>query len=378
MTRKLLKYTVSVAVLASMFQTAPTFAAPVTPPVTQGQINETKEQMDDIESRIQQLDDRINTSLERTQKLNDQINIQQGKITETEAQIEKAKKDLEVHKKIYSDRLKSMQSEGQVSIASYAEILFSSTNISEFFTRFTAISKIIESDTDLLNGLKEKDQALKEVEKKLLAEVDQLKKSKEELASEQKQIEADKQEVAKELAAVKTKLESQEAQYAQQQEAERQERLAREAAERQARLARQATVQQQSPASNVTAPAPSVGSATGSASQVIAYAKQFLGVPYVWGGSTPSGFDCSGFTSYVFRSVGINLPRVSRDQQRVGTRIPVTQVQPGDLVFRGNPAYHVGIYIGNGQYIHAPQTGDVVKIAPYNPSKFSSASRVLP
>ncbi|MEH7549014.1 C40 family peptidase, partial [Neobacillus vireti] len=117
---------------------------------------------------------------------------------------------------------------------------------------------------------------------------------------------------------------------------------------------------------------------SGSASAIIAYAKQFLGVPYVWGGSTPSGFDCSGFTSYVFRNAaGINLPRVSRDQQNVGTRISPSQVQPGDLVFRGNPAYHVGIYIGGGQYIHAPQTGDVVKIAAYDPSKFSSAARVL-
>ena len=110
---------------------------------------------------------------------------------------------------------------------------------------------------------------------------------------------------------------------------------------------------------------------------VIANAKQYLGVPYVWGGSTPSGFDCSGYVSYVYRSVGISLPRSSRDQQNVGTRIPLNQLQPGDLVFRGSPAYHVGIYIGGGQYIHAPQTGDVVKIAAFNPSQFSSASRVL-
>jgi cell wall-associated NlpC family hydrolase len=113
------------------------------------------------------------------------------------------------------------------------------------------------------------------------------------------------------------------------------------------------------------------------ANSVIATAKQYLGVPYVWGGSTPSGFDCSGFTSYVFRSVGISLPRTSSAQQNVGTRISLSQVQPGDLVFRGSPAYHVGIYIGGGQYIHAPQTGDVVKIAPFNPSKFSTASRIL-
>ena len=117
--------------------------------------------------------------------------------------------------------------------------------------------------------------------------------------------------------------------------------------------------------------------ASGKAQTVISQAQKHLGVPYVWGGATPSGFDCSGLTQYVYRSVGVELPRVSRDQQNTGVQIPTSQVQPGDLVFMGYPAYHVGIYIGNGKYLHAPQTGDVVKISTYNPSAFSSATRVL-
>ncbi|MFL6559016.1 MAG: C40 family peptidase, partial [Bacillus sp. (in: firmicutes)] len=139
---------------------------------------------------------------------------------------------------------------------------------------------------------------------------------------------------------------------------------------------------QQAPQSSVKSPSASSSptiQATNSdkANTLIAAAKQYLGVPYVWGGSSPSGFDCSGFTQYVYRYVGISLPRVSRDQQDVGTRISPDDVQKGDLVFRGNPAYHVGIYIGGGKYIHAPQTGDVVKIATYNPAKFTTAARVL-
>ena len=117
--------------------------------------------------------------------------------------------------------------------------------------------------------------------------------------------------------------------------------------------------------------------ASGSAAAVIAEAKKHLGTPYKWGGTTPSGFDCSGFTSYVFRKVGVSLPRVSSAQQNYGKKVSLNNLQPGDLVFKGKPAYHVGIYIGNGQYIHSPRTGDVVKIAKFNPSKFSSASRVL-
>ncbi|OAB88247.1 hypothetical protein AWH69_00015 [Janibacter melonis] len=95
---------------------------------------------------------------------------------------------------------------------------------------------------------------------------------------------------------------------------------------------------------------------------VIAIAKQYTGVPYVYGGSTPSGFDCSGFTQYVFAKAGKSLPRVTTAQQAATT--PVSDPQPGDLVFFGSPAYHVGIYVGNGQMIDAPRTGSSVSVRP--------------
>ncbi|MFK9094017.1 NlpC/P60 family protein [Bacillus salipaludis] len=384
MIRKFIKYTVSAAVLATMVQATPTFASPEDSPVTQGQINETQGQIEDFETKIQQLDDRIILAMEKSDNLNNQIKTQQGKIEETEAEIEKAKKSLDVHKKVYSERLKSIQLEGKQSIVTYAELLLSSNNISEFLTRFTAISQIMESDTDLLNGLNEKEQALKGAEEKLHNEFDKLKKSQDQLAVEQKNIEEDKNEVAKELADANNKLQNQKDQLAKQEEEEQARLAQQQLAQQQDQQAQQAQQQsgQQSSANNATNSTSSAAAPnppdSATASAVIAYAKQFLGVPYVWGGTKPNGFDCSGFTSYVYRAVGINLPRVSRDQQNVGTRISPSQVQPGDLVFRGSPAHHVGIYIGNGQYIHAPQTGDVVKISTYNPSSFSSAARILP
>src|SRR5699024_3254361 len=96
---------------------------------------------------------------------------------------------------------------------------------------------------------------------------------------------------------------------------------------------------------------------------------------YVWGGSSPSGFDCSGLTSYVYRQVGVSLPRTAASQQNFGTRVSLSALQPGDLVFWGSPAYHVGIYIGGGSYIHAPTTGDVVRVATLKGA--TSATRVL-
>ena len=91
---------------------------------------------------------------------------------------------------------------------------------------------------------------------------------------------------------------------------------------------------------------------------VIAVAQSYLGVPYVYGGSSPSGFDCSGFTMYCYGQLGIGLPHNAAAQQ--ASVAAVSAPQPGDLVFFGYPAYHVGLYIGGGSMIHAPHTGAVV------------------
>jgi cell wall-associated NlpC family hydrolase len=98
-------------------------------------------------------------------------------------------------------------------------------------------------------------------------------------------------------------------------------------------------------------------------------AMRYLGVPYVWGGASPSGFDCSGLVMYVFAQLGIPLPHYAAAQYGFGTPVPADQLQPGDLVFFDGLG-HVGIYIGGGQMIHAPHTGDVVKISPI--SEFGS------
>jgi cell wall-associated NlpC family hydrolase len=99
------------------------------------------------------------------------------------------------------------------------------------------------------------------------------------------------------------------------------------------------------------------------------------GKPYVWAAGGPSSFDCSGLTSYAFRAAGINLPHSSLSQSRMGQEVSRDQLQPGDLVFFYSPVSHVGIYIGNGQMVHAPTSGDVVKVAPLM-SGFSGARRI--
>ncbi|WP_033295572.1 C40 family peptidase [Amycolatopsis jejuensis] len=119
---------------------------------------------------------------------------------------------------------------------------------------------------------------------------------------------------------------------------------------------------------NVKAPGPQ-------AQQAIDAALGKLGKPYVWGATGPDSFDCSGLMQWAYRQAGISLPRSSREQSTFGTAVSRSQLQPGDLVFYYSPVSHVGMYIGDGKMVHAPTSGDVVKISPLQ-SQYVGARRV--
>jgi cell wall-associated NlpC family hydrolase/nucleoid-associated protein YgaU len=133
--------------------------------------------------------------------------------------------------------------------------------------------------------------------------------------------------------------------------------------QQQAQPSSSSSQQQSAPAQQQATPTPAASSSI-SGSAVAAYAQQFIGVPYVSGGKTPSGFDCSGFTHYVYAHFGKEIGGWTVPQESAGTQISVSQAQVGDLLFwgaRGN-TYHVAIYLGGGQYITAPEPGQSVKI----------------
>jgi len=118
---------------------------------------------------------------------------------------------------------------------------------------------------------------------------------------------------------------------------------------------------QQTGATSLTGVSGNTGSVTGAA--VVASAEKYLGVPYVWGGTTAQGLDCSGLVQKAYGDLGIQLPRIAADQAKSGTPVAsLADAQPGDLLGFGSPAYHIAIYLGNNQMIAAPEAGENVKI----------------
>lgn len=113
-------------------------------------------------------------------------------------------------------------------------------------------------------------------------------------------------------------------------------------------------------------PSDSTGSSGGGIrGRILSYAKQFIGVPYVWGGTSPSGFDCSGLLQYTLKQFGVHIPRVAAQQAGAGERRSVSQLQPGDFVVR-NDGGHIAFYLGDGMILEAPRTGLNVRIRKLN------------
>ncbi|WBP89242.1 C40 family peptidase [Kitasatospora cathayae] len=117
--------------------------------------------------------------------------------------------------------------------------------------------------------------------------------------------------------------------------------------------------------------------ASGYAAVAVARAMSRQGSPYVWGATGPNTFDCSGLMVWSYAQAGVSLPRTSQEQGDVGTRVPsLDQAQPGDLVIYGSDRHHVGMYIGNGMVVHAPHTGDVVKVMKADAMPINTIRRV--
>lgn len=229
--------------------------------------------------------------------------------------------------------------------------------------RYGDRNDVIEALTASQQDLAEREAELEAATKLVDTEVAQLDAARSELEAtiEQRRAlqESVKGELAEALRAEQTRLERVAAEKAQAE--------ARAAAARAAAAQRpQAVVVRTARAAAVVAPAPvapPVAAATPGAQAAIAAALAQQGKPYKWAGVGPNSFDCSGLMMWAYRAAGVSLPHSSRAIRSMTRSISADQLQPGDFVFGGSPVHHVGLYIGNGQMVHAPNSGDVVKVS---------------
>jgi cell wall-associated NlpC family hydrolase len=290
-----------------------------------------------------------------------------------------ARQNLSIAQRRLAERLRAIYTSDQDN--STLAILLGSRSLGDFLNRVETVNSVASQDTQVIG------------------QVRTFKREVVVRAAELKAAQARQEQVVAERVAAKRSIESQLAERQrlvasikseiarlQAEEAARQERLREEAAARlKAELAAQQDAAQQAQASNpvgasavtpegvtVAPPSPYGG--------VVGIAMQYLGTPYVWAGASPGGFDCSGLVMYVFSQVGVSLPHNAAAQYGYGVPVSRDQLQPGDLVFFDGLG-HVGIYIGGGEFIHAPHTGDVVKISslsdPWYAATYVGARRIL-
>jgi peptidoglycan DL-endopeptidase CwlO len=327
-------------------------------------IQDKRAQAQAIVAQLEQLDGELAHSIEAYNYANVELDRIDGELVVNAKHLKAAKRSLMVSQRRIATRLRELYVKGQGD--STLEVLLGSRSLDDIIARLEAIERVSSLDARILGQVK--------VNKR---QVETHRRSLKDQRAEQADIVADR-------AAQKASIESQLAERRQLYESVKDEIAEMEAAEarRQAALAAQArararaaelAAQAAAAAPAYTAPLTTVATEApvefdapppdgSKASQVVSIALQYLGVPYVWGGMSPAGFDCSGLVAYVYAQIGISLPHHAASQWNYGVPVAFGSEQPGDLVFFSGLG-HMGMYIGNGQFIHAPHTGDVVKIS---------------
>jgi peptidoglycan DL-endopeptidase CwlO len=338
-------------------------------------VSSKRAQAQQVLGQLQQLSD----SLERARSQYDAATAQLAKIQsnlrENRRELHVAKRNLKVSERVIANRLVTLYTSEQTSTL---DVILGARSLDDMITRMDSAKSVTSLDAQVLGQVKQFRRTVKR-SGLLLAQ---------ERASEQRLVAeraAAKQSIESKITQGQSLLASIKGQIAQIQAAEAARQLQMAAAV-QARLASLHRVAQQQAVdtvvgiSAITPTTDTVVAPPPTHSGVVGVALSQLGTPYVWAGSAPGGFDCSGLVMWAYAQVGVALPHSTYAQWGYGVSVSRDQLQPGDLVFFDGLG-HVGIYIGGGQFVHAPHTGDVVRISSLDESwyaaTFVGARRIL-
>ena len=403
----------------TMTTITPVFATPNEEVLkTQQQYEELTAKIDEIQGKIYSLNEQISPLVEKIETNKQEIQGIKNEIENTNKEIEAAKAEISDQEEVLGKRVRELYKSGGQ--GSYLTLLFTAESFSDLISKMDSASRLVNIDKKIVKELQDNKEKLdnkvssleeksneiakiNEENNKTLTELEDKKVEQESLIEEVKaeQAKFDKEYLAvAERSLIEYQLEilsssnditelknaiSQLRNIRDNQlksptvieELNDQIESAKVRLEELEEQAAQLQAQQQEDNSFINrGEIPGIsGSVSASGSAIVSYAYQFIGYPYVYGATGPNAFDCSGFTSYVYRNAaGIDITRTTYSQIGVGTPVSYSELQPGDLVFTYNNE-HVGIYVGGGQYIHAPQPGDSVKVSPI--TSFYAARRVV-
>ncbi len=320
---------------------------------TPGTVSGKQAQAQAVLSQIQGLDANLERAVEAYNLANQKLDRIEGDLRENKLELRLARSNLKHAQTQLSARLVAIYtSSGQ---NTGLEVLLGASSIDDLMTRIDTVNRVSDQSTDVVRQVKVFQNAVRTRRERLkTAHVQQAR-----LVTERS---AQKASIEGQLAQRQQLLSSIKSEIASIQAAERAQQ-AQLAAQARARLSTNGAAVLNASAGAITTPSePIYAPPPGKYGGVVGIAMQYLGIPYVYGGASPSGFDCSGFVMYVFGQVGVSLPHNAAAQYGYGMPVSRDQLQAGDLVFF-NGLGHVGIYIGGGQFIHSPHTGDVVKIS---------------
>jgi len=351
------RHIASVALAAALLlvgsAAAPRAAFCVSP---KAQIKAAREKAEQATVRLEELSDDLEERNEEYLEVEAELTDTQALILQTERDLQAALVQLDLAESQLNRRATTIYRNGSLNLIS---VFVGVTDFQDLVTRVDLMRRIGRSDAVVVDSVKDAKARISEAKSALEArKTEQLvlrDRAAEKRREVSKAVKAQREYLAELKSDVKELVKK---------ERERQERLARERAAEAARIAAR-----YSSGSGRTFDPSGLGQ---SRSAAVSIARTFVGkTPYVWGGTTPAGFDCSGLVQYCYRKIGVSIPRTSRQQFRYGAFIPPNRLdllEPGDLVFfgrGGDPSrvHHVGMYIGGGDMIHAPQTGMLVSVS---------------